>query len=151
MDHVRSHVPEAKTVGKGRMSVMLWDVYDAALYAPEGQWQEGQPFALQLSYLRPLSGKKIADRSIEEMRDQGFDDEIKLAAWHSQMRSIFPDVDNGMALTGVYTRAGESIFYLDSKEIGRIKDIDFSRAFFDIWLSDRTNAPTLRRKLLGQS
>ena len=151
LDHIRSYVPEAQKVGNGRLTYMFWDVYDATLYASRGVWKQGEPFALQLSYLREIEGKKIADRSVEEMRNQGITDEIKLAAWHAQMRKIFPNVYNGVALTGVYTQQGHTIFYMDDKEIGHIKDPDFGKAFFNIWLDETTSAPDLRRKLLGAS
>ena len=149
LDHIRTFVPAAEKVGEGRLTYMLWDVYDASLYAPQGNWDPSQPFALQLSYLRELDGKKIADRSVEEMRGQGITDEIKLATWHAQMRNIFPDVDTGVSLTGVYTEQGTAVFYRNDIEIGRINDPQFSKAFFDIWLNKRTSAPDLRRKLLG--
>lgn len=149
VDHIRSYVPDVQKVGQGRMTYMFWDIYDATLYAPQGAWNHHKPFALQLSYLRTLKGKKIADRSAEEIRGQGFTDEVKLATWHAQMRKIFPDVDVGISLTGVYTKAGETIFYRDNSEIGRIKDPEFSKAFFGIWLDEKTSAPELRRKLLG--
>jgi len=148
-DYIRNYVPQAQKVGEGRLTVMVWDVYDAALYAPQGAWKKDEPFALQLSYLREIEGGKIADRSIEEMRAQGITDEVKLAAWHTQMRKIFPDVREGMILTGVYTKSGTTIFYKDGAEVGRVNDPEFSRAFFDIWLDESTNAPALRRKLLG--
>ena len=43
-----------------------------------------------------------------------------------------------------------AVFYKDNTEIGRIKDPAFSVAFFNIWLGDKTSAPELRRKLLGE-
>jgi hypothetical protein len=149
LEHIRSYVPDAQKVGEGRLSYLLWDVYDATLYAPKGAWEDGEPFALQLSYLRALDGRQIADRSIEEIRGQGFADEVKLATWHAQMRKIFPDVDEGVRLTGVYTQSGESVFYYDDVEIGRISDAEFGRAFFGIWLNEKTSAPDLRRQLLN--
>lgn len=149
LNHIQSHVPAAQKVGEGRLTYLFWDVYDATLYAPEGDLKKDGAFALKLSYLRPLEGKKIADQSIEEIRAQGITDEVKLAAWHSQMRKIFPDVEEGVSLTGVKTKTGETIFYKDSAEIGRIKDPMFSEAFFNIWLDKTTRAPDLRRKLLG--
>lgn len=148
-EFIQQHVPSAKIVGEGRLSVMFWDVYDAELLAPEGKWEQTSPFALKLSYLRDIKGKKIADRSAQEMRDQGFDDEVKLAAWHAQMRNIFPDVYEGITLTGVYTKSGETVFYKNEKKIGQIQDPEFGKLFFDIWLSEETNAPGLRQKLLG--
>lgn len=149
IEHITNYIPEAEKVGEGRLTYLLWDVYDATLYASEGAWKEDSPFALELIYLREIKGKKIADRSIEEMRNQGITDEIKLATWHTQMSEIFPDVDKGIGLTGIQTDDGTTVFYQDQKELGRIEDKEFSKAFFDIWLSENTSAPDLRRKLLG--
>lgn len=150
-DAIKQHIPNAEKVGEGRFSFMLWDLYDAALYAPNGRWDADQPYALQLSYLRNLSGQKIADKSIEEMRKQGFNDEITLADWHAQMVEIFPDVDKETHLTSIYRGNGETIFFNGSTEIGRVKSREFEKRFFDIWLSQKTSAPTLRAELLGGS
>lgn len=148
-DYIHELVPEAAKVGEGRMDFMVWDIYDAALFAPFGQWQSNKPYALQLTYLRTLSGVKIADRSVQEMRGVGYSDEVQLAAWHTQMRSIFPDVHDGDVITGIYTAEGHTVFYRDDSEIGRIKDKEFGRAFFSIWLDPKTSAPDLRERLLG--
>jgi hypothetical protein len=149
LDYIYGFVPNAQKVGQGRLTYLFWNIFDATLYAPEGAWHNNKPFALQLSYLRALEGKKIADLSVKEIRGQGFTDEVKLATWHAQMRGIFPDVDKGVSLTGVYTETGNTIFYRDNIELGRINDPEFSRAFFGIWLDEKTSAPDLRRKLLG--
>lgn len=149
LDYIRTAVPAAEPVGKGRLTVMFWDVYDAVLYAPQGRFSEKRPFALSLTYLRDLKGRAIADRSTEEMRSLGFTDEIRLATWHSQMRRIFPDVSNGTTLTGVYTGEGHSVFYRDGREVGRITDPEFGNYFFRIWLDENTSAPDLRAQLLG--
>lgn len=150
-EYIRAYIPDPQPVGAGRLSVFMMDVYDATLLARGGKWQSGDPLALQLTYLRELKGNKIADRSVEEMRGIGFTDEIKLAAWHAQMRRIFPDVREGVTITGILTPAGESIFFQGGHEIGRIKDADFGKNFFGIWLSEKTSAPSLRQKLLGSS
>lgn len=146
---VQDYLPNAQKVGEGRLTYMFWDVYDAQLYAPEGEWNPDKPFALTLHYLRALDGDAIADRSVEEMRKQGYDDEVKLAAWHSQMREIFPDVVDGTELTGLHQPGEATKFYKDGQLIGSVRDTDFGRHFFDIWLSERTTEPKLRRKLLG--
>jgi hypothetical protein len=149
-DHIRAHVPDAQTVGKGRMSVLFWDVYDAELFAPKGTYITQKPFALSLTYLRDLDGQDIADRSVEEIRNLGFHDELKLATWHTQMKNIFPDVTHGTVLTGVYNSEGVSIFFNGDKEIGRIRDKEFGLYFFNIWLDRNSSAPDLRSKLLGE-
>lgn len=146
---VRMHVPDARLVGAGRLNVFVFDVYDAALYAPQGRYAPDNAFALSLTYLRDIPAKRIAHTSVEEMRRMGLRDELKLADWFAQMRRIFPDVSPGSVLTGVFTPGGETVFYDQTGEIGRIRDPEFGRYFFNIWLGDQTSAPGLRRKLLG--
>lgn len=147
---IQSYVPEAKVTGQDRYTYMVFDVYDARLYAPEGQWKADGPYALSLSYLRRLKGEKIAERSAEEMRKQGMKDEVKLAAWYSQMKEIFPDVEKGTTLTGVHLPNKETRFYKNNERIGIIKDPAFGEWFFGIWLAQNTTAPTFRKNLIGQ-
>ena len=147
---VHISVPEASIVGRGTLTYAFWDIYDATLYAPQGKWDKNKPFALSIKYNWPLEGKSIADRSVQEMRKQGFQDEVKLATWNTQMKAIFPDVRQGTVLTAVRAQGGKTVFYEDNKMIGSIKGDEFGQYFFDIWLSEKTSAPDLRRNLLGQ-
>ncbi len=144
-----SAVPDAKPVGTARLSKLVWDVYDATLYAPDGQWSDAQPFALSLHYLMALDGQDIAERSVAEIRKQGFGDEVKLAAWYSQMKAIFPDVRKGSEITGIYQPDAPTAFYLGSESLGQIRDPEFGRWFFNIWLGDNTSEPDIRKQLLG--
>jgi len=146
---VQSIIPTAKLVGEGRLSYLVWNIYDAELYAPEGTWKDNQPFALKLTYLMDIEGKKIANRSAVEIREQGTANEVQLATWHSQMCKIFPNIVKGETITGIYTKDAQTIFYKNDEEIGRIIDPQFSKAFFGIWLNENTNAPDLRHKLLN--
>ncbi|MEM7198353.1 MAG: chalcone isomerase family protein [Pseudomonadota bacterium] len=143
------YIVNAQIVGTGRLSVLFWDVYDAALYAPDGKWSSKTPYALSLSYLRDLSSNEIAERSVQEMRDQGLDDETTLGEWLQKMRALFPDVEKNTILTGVRDENGHTIFYHDDKHIGSITDIAFADRFFGIWLKETTSEPRLRKKLLG--
>jgi hypothetical protein len=143
------YVADPRKIGEAVLKYLFWDVYRAELYAPAAGWRPDAPFALSLNYLRDIDGADIADRTISEMRDQGFDDENKLSAWRIQLRVIFPDVSDGTRLTGVRDADGNTIFYRDGGKIGEIKDPSFTRRFFDIWLGDKTSEPALRRALLG--
>ncbi len=144
-------VPNASIVGHGILSYAFWDVYEATLYAPKGQFKPTKPFALSIKYFYEINGKDIADKSVQEMRRQGFNDEIKLAAWHTQLKAIFPNVKTGTVLSAVFTPDGQTYFFNGSKAIGTIKGGDFARLFFGIWLSETTSKPELRRNLLGLS
>ena len=149
MNIISRDVPKAQKVGAGRLEFLFWSVYDATLYAPGGTFSPQRPFALRLDYLIPLSGVDIADRSIEEMKKQGANDEAQLAAWRQQMAAIFPDVDSGVALTGVRDGMGHTHFYRNDTAIGSIKDPNFTARFFGIWLDANSSEPKLRQQLLG--
>lgn len=146
---VQRYVNNATEKGKARLKYFIWNVYDATLYTPFGAAQENGPFALRLDYLIDLKGKDIASRSIQEMRGQGFDDEATLAKWEGQMKNIFPDILSGQNIIGIRDSQGHTIFYQDETKIGEINDPNFTKAFFDIWLSPQTSQPVMRQQLLG--
>ncbi len=146
---LNQHIAQPEKVGEGSLTYLFWHVYDATLYASEGQWQPEQPHALSLTYQRALEGKQIADRSIEEMRRQGINDELKMASWHRQLSQILPDVDQGTVLTGIFTEDKTTVFYQADTKLGEIEDPDFGKHFFAIWLGENTSAPNLRKQLLA--
>lgn len=143
------YVPEAKAVGEGTLSVMFWDAYQATLYAPNGRYEQSAPVALKLTYLMDFEGSDIADRSAKEIRNLGYQDELKIAAWHREMERLFPDVEKGQSITGVRTKEGKAIFFFGEQRLGMIESDGFADAFFGIWLNEKTSAPELRQKLLS--
>ncbi len=145
----KNHMFKPEIVGQTRMTYMFWDLYDISLYAPQGQWQEEQPYALTLSYLRKIDGVDIAKQSVAEIRKQGFQDEELLTQWYQEMKTIFPDVDKGVSLTGIRDKEGYTVFYKNGKKLALIKDKTFTEKFFGIWLDKKTSAPELRKKLIG--
>ncbi len=143
------YIEEPKVVGQTRLKVLFWDIYDASLIAPKGQFSNDKPFALELKYLRDFKGKEIASRSVDEMRKLGVKDEVKLAAWYQEMQDLFPDVKEGESITGVVDENRISHFYYNDKLLGKVHDKEFSLWFFNIWLSEKTSEPEMRRDLLG--
>jgi hypothetical protein len=146
----RLQIPDAEQVGEGRLTFLFWSVFDAALYAPGGVWSEEKPFALSLSYLRALDGASIVEASIDEMRAQGMKDEAVLERWRREMAAIFLDVDDQTTLTGIADQNGHALFYRNGAPVGTIRDPEFSRRFFNIWLGEKTSEPELRTQLIGK-
>jgi len=68
--------------------------------------------------------------------------------WSAQMKQLFPDVREGDRLTGVFDPARGVRFFHNDQPIGSIDDTDFGRAFFSIWLDERTQAPSLRTSVM---
>jgi len=144
-------IPNAKLVGEARMRYLFWNVYDVALFAPNGVWDKQKPFALTLTYLRSLDGKDIAKRSIEEMQKQGFTDQQKLDKWLGQMEELFPDVKDQTVLIGIADKQQHSHFFQHDTYLGSVDDPAFTAEFFGIWLHPGTSEPALRRQLLGNT
>jgi hypothetical protein len=149
--HVRKYVGDAPLAGSGKLTWYGFHVYDAALYAPP-RFDLADPsahsFVLELTYARRLDGKGIAQASRDEIERLGFGSEAERARWHEQMRKLFPDVEKGRKLAGVNLPGTGARFYFDGQLLGSIDDPAFARAFFAIWLDERTKAPQLRESLL---
>ncbi len=148
---VQQYVTDAAPVGQAELTFYFWDVYTGTLFAPHGRWRADQPFALALTYQRDFKGKKIADRSVKEMRKQGVTDEQKLARWGEQMRALFPDVSDGDTLLGIAAANGVTHFYHNGAPLGNVEDSEFTERFFAIWLGENTSEPEFREQLLQQT
>jgi hypothetical protein len=136
-------------VGQARLQVLFWKVFDAQLYSPAGAWQGRPPYALALTYLRNLRGERIAERSVREIREQGFMDELTLARWYELLRSVIPDVGADDEIIGVAEASGATQFYFNGQPLGRIDEPAFTERFFAIWLGERSSQPDMRVALLG--
>ncbi len=141
-----------RRIGQARMRFLGLPVYDIALWAPVAlrpDTVEQQPLALQIDYLRSLSGERIAERSLAEMRRSGPIDEMRAARWLDEMRRLFPDVAAGDRITGVQQPGTSARFHLNGRFLGEVRDARFPALFFGIWLAPWTSEPGLREALLG--
>ncbi|MDZ7653525.1 MAG: chalcone isomerase family protein [Burkholderiaceae bacterium] len=149
--HIARYVSDGRLAGEGKLTWLGFHVYDARLYAAprfDVAAPFGQPFVLELTYARKLEGKAIAEASRDEIQRLGLGDEAQQRRWLAQMEKIFPDVDKGRRIAGVFQPGVGARFYVDGVFAGSVDEPDFGRAFFSIWLDPRTRAPRLRESLL---
>ncbi|GAA4022625.1 chalcone isomerase family protein [Actimicrobium antarcticum] len=146
--HIRNDVPDARLSGQGTFRWFGLHIYDAALWVGAKGYDLKAPLALDLTYARALAGKKIAEASDDEIRKLGLGTPEQQATWLAKMTALFPDVQDGTHITGVYLPALGARFYHDGKLLGEIADPAFARAFFAIWLDPKTSAGKLRDALL---
>jgi hypothetical protein len=137
----------AKLQGSGRFNWWGFHIYDASFY--RAGTPSSQEFAIDIRYQKSLSGISIANSSAEEMKKMGVPD-AQVALWGKELAKVFPNIEPGQALTAVYTPKQGTIFYHDGKRIAQIPSVEFSKAFFGIWLDPKTSVPKLRSELLGQ-
>ena len=151
---VARELPEARRIGQGRLRYFGLHIYDAELWAGPGL-KPGevdyarQPLALVLRYARALDGVKIAERSIEEMRRIGPFSAEQARSWLAFMSEAFPDVQDGDRLTGLLRPGEGASFAFNGSPRASLRDAEFARLFFGIWLAPASSQPRLRLRLLG--
>lgn len=150
---VAAAVPQARLAGSTRLKVWGFEVYDAQLWTAPG-FQPARyadtALALELTYLRAFSSADIARRSLEEMRRSAPIADTQAKAWQQKLEAAFPDIRKGDRILGIYlpqTRTAR--FLTNGQPTGEIRDGDFARLFFGIWLSPQTSEPAMRQALLA--
>lgn len=144
-----SPLQDWQLAGESEMRFLGFRIYEIRLWRPASGRQDGGAYALELEYARSFRGADIVDRTLAEIRGQGFRDEARLARWGAALSRIFPDVQRGDRLIGIAVPGVEARFHTPARMLGRIADPEFVDAFFAIWLSERTSAPHVRRQLLA--
>lgn len=152
---IATDIADARLAGAGTFRYFGLHIYDARFWVGAGGYRasavRAEKFALELRYARALAGIKIAERSADEMKKLGLGSSAQRADWLARMEKIFPDVQEGSRITGVYLPAQGARFYRDGKPIGEVADPEFAHAFFAIWLDPRTTGGPLREALLSEA
>ena len=151
---VSQAIAGARNLGQARLTVYGFNIYDAKLWVSDrfsAANYASESFALELKYLRNFSGPMIAERSVKEMRRLGAVTDAQAEKWLQSMNSVFPDVKKGDVLLGLHRPDGSAGFILNGKPIGEIRDVEFTRLFFGIWLSPKTSEPKMRKQLIGSA
>jgi hypothetical protein len=151
---VGQELTQAQWSGSARMRFFGLSIYDVSLWVAPGfsaRRFERQPLVLELRYLRELSGKDIAQRSLDEMRRQGDISPAQGQTWLAAMQRAFPDVKAGERITGLHQPETGARFWHQGRATAQVPDAVFSRLFFGIWLADATSEPKLRSALLARA
>lgn len=149
---LESVLPQSRLIGKGRLTFWGFEVYDARLWVLPGFKADNlttQAFALELAYLRSFDNLDVAVRSITEMRRSAPISDPQAKAWIDEMVRVLPDVKAGDRIMGIHRPGSGAQFLVNGKQSGEIRDVEFARLFFGIWLSAKTSEPKLRSALLS--
>jgi hypothetical protein len=145
-------LPGARLLGEATLRWFGFHVYDIRLWADSATAlarPEASRLALELRYARALEGAQIAERSLQEMQGIGEVPRERGERWLEAMRTIFPDVNKGDRITGLQMPGEAARFWVNGQSRGELRDAEFTRLFFGIWLSPRSSQPQLREALLG--
>lgn len=149
---VKEALPKSQLVGKTRLRVFGFQIYDARLWAAPGfggNSYASQPLALELTYLREFKAQDIAERSIKEMRRSASITDAQESKWLADLLRVVPNVKKGDRILGVHQPGVGASYWVNGKPAGEVRDAEFARLFFGIWLSPKTSEPAMRDALLG--
>lgn len=135
-------------VGEARLKVLIWEVYDSALFTPSGRWQGVAPYRLSLRYLRDIPAAKLVEETEKAWQEQGRS-HPRLNEWLVLLAALWPDITEGDNLVFGLNASGDSAFWFNGSPIGSINDRDFGPLFGGIWLDPDTPRPGLRAELIG--
>ena len=135
-------------VGEARLKVLIWEVYDSALFTPSGRWQGDAPYRLSLHYLRNIPAAKLVEETEKAWREQGRN-HPRLNEWLGLLGDLWPDITEGDNLVFGLNEWGDSAFWFNGSPLGSIEDRDFGPLFGGIWLDPDTPRPELRAQLIG--
>ena len=137
-------------VGQAKLKVLVWEVYDSALFTPSGTWQGEAPYQLSLIYLRNIPARKLVEETGKAWQKQGRN-HPKLNEWLALLGELWPDITKGDNLVFGLNASGDSVFWFNGSSIGGIDDRDFGPLFGGIWLAPDTPRPELRAQLIGST
>ena len=144
-------------LGSGTASYMVWDVYDAALYAPasasESTLQGGTlPMTLILEYHRAVGVdgiRKAAWKTLDDQLDETDREALRdrVDALHDAMR----DVGDGDRYRLDWRPEIPALrLSLNGTTVFESEDAELARAYFGIWLGEPPLSDGLRKALLAR-
>ena len=136
-------------VGEARLKVLLWKVYDSALYTPSGRWLGAGPYQLSLTYLRDIPVEQL----IKETR-KAWDEQNRVHPeqknWLRALAEMWPDISTGDTLVFGVGAGDQNQFWFNGRSLGGIDHPDFAAFFGGIWLGEDSPRPALRARLIGE-
>lgn len=138
-----------KVIGESRFEYVFWDVYDAKLATPSGQYTFGDhPVKLTLTYLRDFAAKDIVKATNEQWQHLGKQEIV--GKYDEPLNQLWPDIKKGQSLSFITDESGKGTFYFNDEKLGQVNGEGFADDFLAIWLSSETSEPRMRKQLLGK-
>jgi hypothetical protein len=135
-------------VGETRLSVLFWDVYDATLYSPSGEYEKSERQALNLNYLRDIDADDLIETTEEEWQKLKLDSS-EHEGWLAKLKDIWPNIKKGDCLLLVESDNGYAEFYQGEELLGTVESQEFTDQFLAIWLSPESRFEDERNELVG--
>lgn len=136
--------------GEAQFTFLFMSIYEAKLWSENINDLYQGKLGLALTYKREFKGEQIVAQTQRELIHAGVS-KSKAASRCEELNSVFPDVGPGDSLLADFNPKEGITFYLNfKKKVGVITDLEFAKAFLDIWLGPKTSEQRMRRQLLGE-
>ncbi|NMP15192.1 hypothetical protein [Thalassotalea sp. Y01] len=140
-----------RQVGKAKLEVLFWDVYQARLYTPDGNFKGIKgPLKLHLTYYIDIDGADLAEETGNQWQEMQFE-HADNNTWLRQLKQVFPDLQENDSLTMVLDDNDVGYLLHNENLIYRFEPSVQLNQFLAIWLSDKSTRPKLMTKLTGQN
>jgi hypothetical protein len=136
-------------VGKTRLKVLFWSVYDAELWTDSGNYPSYNQRLLRLRYLRSIAADDLVDTTADEWQRLGIELTAEHRTWLTNLRSMWPNVNKGDCLMLVEDDNGFADFYNANGLLGTIESQLFTDQFLAIWLDEKSRFDDERKQLIG--
>lgn len=146
---IEKFVPEAALVGEARFKVLLFPVYDASLYAPNGEYERSGPLALVLNYVSDLKKERIVSTTVKTFERRKMGSSADIDKWRKIMRVHFSDVQKGDQIMIAFPDFQTVVFSTNGSDPAFVRDKGFAAAFKDLWLGDNVRNKRFQTKLTG--
>ena len=141
------HLEAQLLVGEAKLNFFLWPVYEARLFSntEDFTYPDSLPFTLALTYKRTITKQNLLDETLHQWEAMNIIPEEK---WLKFLDETLPDVSKNDEISMHVNSDWESAFYFNGEMIGVLDEIDFSKAFAAIWLSEQSTRPEFRNDLM---
>ena len=144
---IASQIHASSPVGTASYHKLFLHVYDASFWSDSDGWKQF-PYALTVTYTMDIDAVDLADHARDDMAYSSDLSEAQRDHYRDQLMKLWPDVDEGDRITALADKDGSTTFFYNGRLRGRIQDPQFTRAFFGMWLSERSSEPQMRAELL---
>ena len=149
-DTLSQIIPTAQKIGEARFKILLFKIYDAELFAPEGRLDRNGPYALRLTYLVNARKDRIISSTVKEMKRQKTASDEVIEAWVPLMEDAFISMDKDSRADFIHTGDGRLLLTANGDLISEIDDADFIAALMDVWLGPKVRDKDFQDKLMGR-
>lgn len=136
-------------VGKAKLKVLFWSVYESSLYTNTGSYEQNQlPVRLDIRYLRDIEAKELIKQTEKEWQHLAVEEQL-YQTWLPLLEELWPDVKKDDVLSLHIDSDQTATFLWNDETLGQIDDKKFGQNFLAIWVSPDCSRPKHREKLLA--